>query len=84
MKKFLIGLLGIVMVASMSACSSDSPASGTMPGAKESPAQESKMVTVEDMKGTVDIPANPVSYTHLDVYKRQGVQRAGLYQLFRR
>ena len=43
----------------MSACSSDSPASGTMPGAKESPAQESKMVTVEDMKGTVDIPANP-------------------------
>ena len=49
MKKFLIGLLGIVMVASMSACSSDSPASGTMPGAKESPAQESKMVTVEDM-----------------------------------
>lgn len=47
MKKFLIGLLGIVMVASMSACSSDSPASGTMPGAKESPAQESKMVTVK-------------------------------------
>ena len=59
MKKFWIGLLGIVMAMSMVACSNSPDTSGTMSGEGAASDQGSEMITVEDMKGTVSIPANP-------------------------
>ena len=59
MKKFWIGLLGIVMAMSMVACSNSPDTSGTTSGEGAASDQGSEMITVEDMKGTVSIPANP-------------------------
>ena len=59
MKKFWIGLLGIVMAMSMFACSNSPDTSGTTSGEGAASDQGSEMITVEDMKGTVSIPANP-------------------------
>ena len=59
MKKFWIGLLGIVMAMSMVACSNSPDTFGTTSGEGAASDQGSEMITVEDMKGTVSIPANP-------------------------
>ncbi len=59
MIKFWIGLLGIVMAMSMVACSNSPDTSGTTSGEGAASDQGSEMITVEDMKGTVSIPANP-------------------------
>ena len=59
MKKSWIGLLGIVMAMSMVACSNSPDTSGTTSGEGAASDQGSEMITVEDMKGTVSIPANP-------------------------
>ena len=59
MIKFWIGLLGIVMAMSMVACSNSPHTSGTTSGEGAASDQGSEMITVEDMKGTVSIPANP-------------------------
>ena len=59
MKKFWIGLLGIVMAMSMVACSNSPDTSETTSGEGAASDQGSEMITVEDMKGTVSIPANP-------------------------
>ena len=59
MKKFWIGLLGIVMAMSMVACSNSPDTSGTTSGEGAASDQGSEMITVEDMTGTVSIPANP-------------------------
>ena len=56
MKKFWIGLLGIVMAMSMVACSNSPDTSGTTSGEGAASDQGSEMITVEDMKGTVSIP----------------------------
>ena len=32
---------------------------------------EDRQITISRIKSTISYPANPVSYTHLDVYKRQ-------------
>ena len=64
MKKMLSGLLCFAMLFSMVACSSTTETSGNLesqPGEMETSqtGQNGDTITVTDMKGTVEIPANP-------------------------
>lgn len=64
MKKVLAILMSLVMMVGLAACGGGSSDSGSAAaeGASapaESATSESGTITVEDMKGTVEIPADP-------------------------
>ena len=39
---------------------------------------EQSLITVEGDKASMEVPSPPVSYTHLDVYKRQYLYHAAI------
>lgn len=59
MKKGLIVSIFLILSMLLSACSSAPSGSQAPEQSKESSAQGSNKITVEDMKGTVEIPADP-------------------------
>ena len=82
MKKLIALLFALVMVLSLAACGgNDTPdpsGSGTTdPGKNENPSGNVAIgdITVDNWKEVVEtgfgLSLSPVSYTHLDVYKRQ-------------
>ena len=71
MRKLMISLCALAMIAAVSGCSSKPEGEGQIEGQRTLTVSTwglSEDVLVEDVYGPFE---EPVSYTHLDVYKRQ-------------
>ena len=88
MKKFVSIMLALAMSMSLAACGADSSSDASSDSQSSSDAASGEKVVKigvfepatgdSGAGGKQEMLGMPVSYTHLDVYKRQ--QRDGLYQ----